>query len=67
MKTLSLAVFAICMFGSSGCVVDHHDFHRGWWDEHHRGERYEEDRAEREHREWCAKSYDRSCEGWYKR
>lgn len=42
-------------------------FNRAWWEEHHRRERYAEERSEREHREWCDRSYDRSCEGWYRR
>jgi hypothetical protein len=40
------------------------DPHRAWWEEHHRQDAYERERAEREHRDWCARTPDRSCEGW---
>jgi len=66
MRSLSFAAIAIWLLAVSGCV-EQHDWHRGWWDEHHHGERYEAERAEREHREWCGRSYDQSCEGWYRR
>jgi hypothetical protein len=70
MRNLSFAVIAVCVLAVSGCfVVDTRggDPHRGWWDERHRGEAYDNGRAEREHREYCGRSYDRSCEGWYRR
>jgi hypothetical protein len=69
MRSLSFAVIAVCVLAVSGCfIVDTRggDPHRGWWDERHRGEAYDTGRAEREHREHCARSYDRSCEGWYR-
>ena len=68
MKTLSFAVVAVCVLVGSGCFVETHggDPHRGWWEEHHRGEAYQIERAEREHREYCKRSYDRSYEGWYR-
>jgi hypothetical protein len=70
MRSLSFAVIAVCLLAVSGCyVVDTRggDPHRGWWEERHRGEAYDTGRAEREHREYCARSYDRSCESWYRR
>jgi len=68
MRKLTSAAIALSLSLMSGCVVEPRgDWHRGWWEDHHRGERYEPDRAEREHREWCGRSYDRSCEGWYSR
>jgi len=45
MRSLSFAAIAIWLLAVSGCV-EQHDWHRGWWDEHHRGERYEAERAE---------------------
>jgi len=50
MRNLSFAATAVWVSSASGCV-ESHDWHRGWWNEHHRGERYEAERAEREHRE----------------
>jgi hypothetical protein len=68
MRSLGFAVVVACMLAGTGCFVENHrDFHRGWWEERHRGEAYEPERAEREHREYCGRSYDRSCEGWYRR
>ena len=55
----------------AGCVVHDRetvgaaDPHRTWWSERHRQESYDRGRAEREHREYCVRSYDRSCEGWH--
>jgi hypothetical protein len=43
MRSLSFAAIAIWLLAVSGCV-EQHDWHRGWWDEHHRGERYEAER-----------------------
>jgi len=38
MRSLSFAAIAICVLSVSSCIVEPHgDFHRGWWDEHHRG------------------------------
>ena len=45
MRSLSFAAIAIWLLAVSGCV-EQHDWHRGWWDEHHRGERCEAERAE---------------------
>jgi hypothetical protein len=67
MKFLTCALMLSCVLATTGCYVDNRDPHRGWWDEHHRGEAYDSARAEREHRDWCGRSYDRSCEGWYHR
>ena len=68
MRSLSFAVITVCVMALSGCVVEPRgDLHRGWWEERHGGESYEAERAEREHREYCGRSYDRSCEGWYRR
>jgi hypothetical protein len=69
MRSLSFALIAACVMVMSGCLVEPRggDLHRGWWEEHHRGENYDAERAEREHREYCGRSYDRSCEGWYRR
>ena len=69
MRSLSFAMIAVCVLAVSGCVVEPRggDLHRGWWEERHRGESYQSERAEREHREYCGRSYDRSCEGWYQR
>jgi hypothetical protein len=67
MKLLIVAVAAVSMMGVSGCEVREtrvNDPHRAWWEEHHRQEAYERERAEREHRDWCARTPDRSCEGW---
>jgi hypothetical protein len=67
MRNLSFAVIAVCVLAVSGCFVAvRGDPHRGWWDERHRGEAYDNGRAEREHREHCGRAYDRSCEGWYR-
>ena len=69
MRSLSFAVIAVCVLAVSGCYVVEtrgDDRHRGWWEERHRGEAYDTGRAEREHREHCARAYDRSCEGWYR-
>ncbi|HEX6841325.1 MAG TPA: hypothetical protein VF113_07345 [Stellaceae bacterium] len=65
---LALSLLAGCVVhdrgdrGSAGVAADPH---RGWWSEHHGQEAYDRGRAEREHREWCAHSPDRSCEGWH--
>ena len=68
MRSLSFAVIAACVLSVSSCIVEPRgDFHRGWWEERHRGEAYDHERAEREHRDYCGRSYDRSCEGWYRR
>jgi len=68
MRSLSFAVVTACVLAASGCFVETHggDPHRAWWEERHRGEAYQVERAEREHREYCRRSYDRSCEGWYR-
>lgn len=68
MRIMTFALMLSCILATAGCFVETRgDPHRAWWDEHHRGEAYESERAEREHREWCGRSYDRSCEGWYQR
>ncbi|HEY7219207.1 MAG TPA: hypothetical protein VH985_12565 [Candidatus Binatia bacterium] len=68
MRNLLFTVITIGQLALSSCIVDPHgDPHRGWWEERHRAEAYDHDRAEREHRDYCRRSYDRSCEGWYKR
>ena len=61
------AVMALVLM--SGCVVHDRttatvDPHRDWWAQRHAQETYDRDRAEREHRDWCARTPDRSCEGW---
>jgi hypothetical protein len=53
----------------AGCVVHEDrpvaaDPHRDWWSAHHGQDAYERSRAEREHRDWCGRTPDRSCEGW---
>ena len=57
----------------SACVVDEghgrvregNDPHRDWWAGRHQGMEYNRESAEREHREYCGRSRDASCEGWY--
>ena len=55
----------------AGCVVHDRetvgaaDPHRTWWSEHHGQDAYDRTRAEREHREYCGRTPDRSCEGWH--
>jgi hypothetical protein len=68
MRSLSFAVIAVCVLAVSGCYVETRvgDPHRGWWEERYRNQAYDSGRAEREHREYCRRSYDRSCEGWYR-
>ena len=65
-RALHLAFAVIAVLALPGCVVrDQPDPHRAWWDEHHHGEAYDRNRAEAEHRDYCAHSYDHSCEGWH--
>ena len=64
-----IAVVAIALL--SGCVVRDRertvaaDPHHDWWTQRHAQEPYDRTRAEREHRDWCARTPDRSCEGWH--
>ena len=66
-----VAAAALALSVLAGCVVRDRDRvgvadpHRAWWTEHHEHEAYDRGRAERAHREYCAHSYDRSCEGWH--
>jgi hypothetical protein len=50
------------------CVIEDDrpgpDPHRAWWGEHHPQEAYDHDRAEHEHRDWCARTPDQTCQGW---
>lgn len=67
MKLLPVMVALAALVAVSGCEVRErttYDPHRQWWSEHHGQEAYDRGRAEQEHRDWCARSYDRSCEGW---
>lgn len=63
---MPLAVTAAVLL--AGCVVRQQpaavDVHREWWGQHHPRETYDPYRADREHREWCARTPDRTCEGW---
>lgn len=66
----SLMAFAItAALLLSGCVVRQEpaaeNMHRAWWAQHHPHETYDASRAEREHRDWCARTPDRTCEGWH--
>ncbi|MBV8654152.1 MAG: hypothetical protein JO255_22020 [Alphaproteobacteria bacterium] len=67
MKSLHLVLILASIVALSGCYVREEgpDPHRAWWDDHHHGEAYDHARAESEHRDWCAHSYDHSCEGWH--
>lgn len=60
---LALSVLAGCVVRDRG-TVGVADPHRDWWAAHHQHEAYDRARAEREHREYCAHTYDRSCDGW---
>lgn len=67
MRGLNLALAALSLVTLSACYERETvavDPHRQWWGEHHRGDVYDRERADREHREYCQRSYDRSCEGW---
>jgi hypothetical protein len=61
---LALSLLAGCVVHDRGCVGVA-DPHRGWWTAHHGQEAYDRGRAEREHREYCGRTPDRSCEGWH--
>ena len=61
------ALAALLLLG--GCVVPEHrsdiDPHRDWWMQRHpQAASYDPDYAQREHREWCKRWHDQSCEGW---
>lgn len=61
LAAMALALVAGCEVHERTMAVDpHHD----WWAQHHGQEAYDRDRAEHEHREWCERTPDRSCEGW---
>ncbi len=67
MKLLNVMFAVAVAIAASGCVVHEqtgYDPHRQWWAEHHGGEAYDRGRAEQEHRAWCERAPDRSCEGW---
>lgn len=67
MKGLHLALAAASLIALSGCYARETaavDPHRQWWEERHRQDAYDRARAEHEHREYCERFYDRSCEGW---
>ena len=61
---LALSLLAGCVVHDRGSVAVA-DPHRTWWSEHHGQEAYDRTRAEREHREYCGRTSDRSCEGWH--
>ncbi len=67
MRHLHLVLALASVLALSACYVreDGPDPHRAWWDDHHHGEAYDRARAENAHRDYCAHSYDHSCEGWH--
>jgi hypothetical protein len=66
-----IAAAALALSVLAGCVVHDRetvgaaDPHRTWWSARHGQEAYDRNRAEREHREYCGHTPDRSCEGWH--
>jgi hypothetical protein len=69
MRFLQVALVALSIIAVSGCEHRERsgtsgDPHRAWWAQHHQGEAYDRDRGEREHRDWCNRTPDQSCEGW---
>jgi hypothetical protein len=67
MKLAYAAAALLTVLILSGCVVQPeagYDPHRQWWTDHHPQEAYDRDRAEREHRDYCGRTPDHSCEGW---
>ncbi len=69
MKVLHAAFIALSIVAISGCEVRERsgssvDPHREWWAHYHQGEAYDRERGEREHRDWCNRTPDQSCEGW---
>jgi hypothetical protein len=67
MKLLSIALAIAAFVWLAGCEIRERtavDPHRDWWSQRHQEEVYDRDRAAREHRDWCARTPDRSCEGW---
>ncbi len=80
MKRIGLAVFAACSLlslaacgGGSGYYDDTYydvtfdDSHQRWWHDHYSDRAFDRRMALREHRMWCARSFDDSCNGWYRR
>jgi hypothetical protein len=71
MKQLFLAIVAAVTL--SACVVhedrgpvrESYDPHRDWWAGRHQGSDYNRESAEREHRVYCGRTRDASCEGWF--
>jgi hypothetical protein len=61
---IALALSSLLALGGCNRPVDAEAAHRSWWDDHHHGEAFDHDRAVGEHRDWCAKNHDHSCEGW---
>ena len=59
-----LVLLAGCVVRAEPAPLAYDDQHREWWGRYHQNEAYERDRAEREHRDWCGRTPDRSCEGW---
>ena len=67
MKFQSVVLAVAALIVVTGCEVRERtaaDPHRQWWAEHHGQDAYDRARAEREHRDWCAHTPDRSCQGW---
>lgn len=64
-----VAAAALALSLLAGCAVRERttvaDPHREWWATHHGQEAYDRERAEREHRDYCRHTPDRSCEGWH--
>jgi len=61
---LGLSLLAGCAVRER-TTVGFEDPHRAWWSEHHPREAYDRSVAEREHREYCRHTPDRSCDGWH--
>jgi hypothetical protein len=69
MTSGKVAAAALALSLLAGCAVRERttvaDPHRAWWTEHHPRDSYDRGVAEREHRDYCRHTPDRSCEGWH--